>query len=84
MGIRGLQKRARRLERLHSPQSPLEIAYGGSLDAFVADTRTKIDTGKLDPIDGPILLKCILGWHNKNLWGGWRRQRNQMWEYDGR
>lgn len=83
MGIRGLQKRARRLERLHSPRSPLEVAYG-SLDAFVADAQAKIEVGRFCSIDGPIILNCVRRWHEKNLWGGWRRQSNQMWEYDGR
>jgi len=82
-GVRGLQKRMRRLEQATSPRSPIEAAYG-SLESFLVASQAEIGTGRFCTVDGPIILNCIRRWHDKNLWGGWRRQRNQMWEYDGR
>jgi protein tyrosine/serine phosphatase len=82
MGVRGLQKRLRRLETRAAPRSPIENWYG-SLDAFVDQVQAEIDAGKLCRTDGPILLHCISRFHRAGLWGAWQRRGNQMLEYGG-
>ena len=82
-GVRGLQKRVCLLERQRSPRTPIEIEYG-SLDAFEAELQAEIDAGRMCQFDGPIILRSIRRWHREELWGSWRRQGNQMWEYGGR
>jgi hypothetical protein len=51
--------------------SPFERWYG-SLGTFEAETQAQVDAGVLDPIDMPILLRCIRQWHANSLWGGLR------------
>lgn len=65
--FRGYHKRVRRLERISSPRSPIEVAYE-SLESFMTETQAEIDAGRLDRIDGPIILNCIRRWHNDRLW----------------
>ena len=81
--IRRLADRVRRLEQVQKAHSPFELAYG-SLEDFVAEMQKDIDAGRFDHIDGPIVIQCIIEWHRRGCWNGWRRPRNQVWEYVGR
>lgn len=83
MGVKGLQKRVRRLELARSPRSPIECLFG-SLEVFEAWVQAEIDAGKTCRFDGPLVLNAIRRWHREGLFGAWRRQGNQVWEYYGR
>lgn len=82
-GVRGLQKRLRRLEQRRSPRTPIERWFG-SLQAFEAQVQAEIEAGKTCRFDGPILIASIRRWHREEIWGAWQRRGNQTWEYAGR
>ena len=82
--VRSLLTRVANLEAARvTPQSPFERAFG-SLDAFADKVTGDIGAGKLDKVDGPLLLQAVLKWHRDGCFGHWTRQRNQAWEYGGR
>lgn len=71
-GVRGMLARVQRLEQARvAPMSPFERWYG-SLGAFEAETQARLEAGALDPIDVPLVLAAIRGWHRDGLWGGLR------------
>lgn len=81
--VRGLVKRVRRLELARAPRSPFERAFG-TLQAYVAEIQAGIDAGKYDRVEMPLVLNSIIAWHSQGLWGGWQRQGNQFWAFEGR
>lgn len=66
-----------------TPKSPVESVYG-SLEAFADKVNADIGAGKLDKVEGPMLLQAVLKWHRDWAFGQWTRYRNQAWEYGGR
>jgi hypothetical protein len=78
-GVRSLLNRVARLEQARvPPKSPLERWYG-SLEAWEAEVQAGIDAGTLDPIDMPIVLRCVRRWADEKVWSLW--QRDRIWEY---
>ena len=78
--VRALLTRVGKLEAGRvTPRSPIEVAYG-SFDAFADTVNTDIGAGKLDAVDGPLLLNAIRRWHRD---GVWQRQqaRNAVWDF---
>jgi hypothetical protein len=78
--VRALLTRIAKLEqRRVAASSPIELAYG-SLDAFAESVNADISAGKLDPVDGPLLLNSIRRWHRDGVW--LRQQaRNAVWDF---
>ena len=82
--VRALLTRVAKLEAARvSPLSPFERAFG-SLGAFEDKVRGDIDAGKLDRVDGPLLLQAVMKWHRDGCFGHWAQNRNRAWEYGGR
>lgn len=82
--VRALLTRVAKLEAARvTPRSPFEVSFG-SLDAFADRVNADIGAGKLDRVDGPLLLNAVLKWHRDGAFGQWTRYRNQAWEYGGR
>lgn len=82
--VRALLTRVAKLEAARvAPQSPFEAAFG-SLDAFGERVNADIGAGKLDRLDGPLLLQAVLKWHRDGVFGAWTRYRNRAWDYGGR
>ena len=78
--VRALLARVAKLEQARvAPRSPVEVAYG-SYDAFADSVNADIGAGKLDSVDGPLLLNAIRRWHRD---GVWQRQqaRNAVWDF---
>jgi hypothetical protein len=77
---RSMLARVARLETAGTtPCSPIELAYG-SLGAWEAEVQADIASGKADPVEMPVVLKCIRRWHDEKLWGAWRQDR-RVWEF---
>jgi hypothetical protein len=67
-----MHARVQRLEQARqAPRSPFEVAYG-SLEAWEADVHRGIDSGTYDPIDMPVVIRCVRKWHADGLWLGLR------------
>ena len=82
--VRALLTRVAKLEAARvTPKSPFEVAHG-SLEAFADKVKADIGAGKMDRVDGPMLLQAVLKWHRDGAFGQWTRYRNQAWEYGGR
>ena len=82
--VQSLLRRVQRLERAReTPRSPFEVAYG-SLDAFADKVTGDIGAGKLDKVDGPLLLQAVLKWHRDRLWSGFRYHNNGQPQYADR
>jgi hypothetical protein len=82
--VHSLLRRVQRLERAReTPQSPFEVAFG-SLDAFADKVNADIGAGKLDRIDGPLLLTAVRKWHVDMLWQGFRYHNNGSPQYGNR
>lgn len=82
--VRSLLTRVAKLEAARvTPRSPFEVAYG-SLDAFADKVKADIAAGKLDRVDGPMLLQSVLKWHRDNLWSGFRYHNNGQPQYGNR
>ena len=82
--VRALLTRVAKLEAARLvPRSPIEVAFG-SLGAFEDKVTADIDAGKMDRVDGPMLLNAVLKWHRDGSWGAWSKYRNRAWEYGGR
>lgn len=85
--VDALLRRVQRLELARAaPRTPFEVAYG-SLDAFAAQVRADVESGKLDRRDmvgedgdGGI-LRAILGWHEQGVYEMWTPGRR--WEFAG-
>ena len=78
--VRALLTRVAKLEAGRiAPRSPVELAYG-SFDTFADNVNADIGAGKLDAVDGPLLLNAIRRWHRD---GVWQRQqaRNAVWDF---
>jgi hypothetical protein len=66
--VLSMLQRVRKLEQARAaPQTPFEQAYG-SLAGFTDAWQGEIDAGTMDPIDGPIVIQCILKWHADRVW----------------
>lgn len=77
---RAMLARVQKLETAGtSPRTPIELAYG-SLEAWEAEVLADMETGKADPVEMPVVLKCVRRWHDEQLWGAWRQDR-RVWEY---
>ena len=72
--------RVARLERGRQSGSPIAAAFG-SFAAFEAYCDAEIASGRLDPLDGPVIVMCLRIWENDGTWGTWRRDR--IWERSG-
>ena len=82
--VQSLLRRVQRLERAReTPQSPFEVAFG-SLDAFTDKVNADIAAGKLDRVDGPLLLQAVRKWHRDRLWSGFRYHNNGQPQYGNR
>lgn len=70
--VRSLLARVGKLEQAKAPAlSPFERDYG-SVDAFAAAARADMDTGTLDPRDGPAVIAAVRRWHNDRVWDVWQ------------
>lgn len=82
--VRALLTRVAKLEAARvTPRSPFEVSYG-SLNAFADKVNADIDAGKLDKVDGPLLLNAVLKWHRDRLWSGFRYHNNGQPQYADR
>lgn len=82
--VRALLTRVAKLEAARvAPKSPVELAYG-SLEAFAEKVNADIAAGKLDKVDGPLLLQAVLKWHRDRLWSGFRYHNNGQPQYGNR
>lgn len=82
--VRSLLTRVAKLEAARvTPKSPFEVAYG-SFGAFEEKVTADIDAGKLDGVDGPLLLGAITKWHRDMLWSGFRYHNNGQPQYAAR
>ena len=82
--VRSLLTRVARLERAREvPRTPFEAAFG-SLDAFADKVNADVDAGKLDRVDGPMLLQAVRKWHVDMLWQGFRYHNNGQPQYGNR
>lgn len=82
--VRSLLTRVAKLEAARvTPKSPFEVAYG-SLDAFADKVTADIGAGKLDRVDGPLLLQAVRKWHFDALWSGFRYHNNGQPQYGNR
>lgn len=79
--VQSLLRRVQRLERAReTPQSPFEVSFG-SLDAFADKVNADIGAGKLDKVDGSMMLAAVLKWHRDRLWSGFRYHNNGQPQY---
>lgn len=75
---RGLLTRVARPEQARAAaRTPIELAYG-SLEAWKAEVQADIASSKADPLEMPVVLKCVRRWHTEKLWGSWHH--NAVWE----
>ena len=82
--VRALLTRVAKLEAARvTPKSPIELAYG-SLDAFADKVNADIAAGKMDKVDGPMVLAAVLKWHRDRLWSGFRYHNNGQPQYGNR
>ena len=82
--VRALLTRVAKLEAARvTPKSPFEVAFG-SLDAFADKVNADIGAGKLDKVDGPLLLNAVLKWHRDHVWQGFRYHNNGQPQYADR
>lgn len=82
--VRSLLTRVAKLEAARvTPQSPFEVSFG-SLDVFADKVNADIGGGKLDKVDGPMLLQAVLKWHQDRLWSGFRYHNNGQPQYGNR
>ena len=82
--VRALLTRVAKLEAARvTPKSPFELAFG-SFDAFADKVNADIGAGKLDRVDGPLLLNAVLKWHRDRLWRGFRYHNNGQPQYADR
>lgn len=82
--VRALLTRVAKLEAARvTPKSPIETAYG-SLDAFADKVNADIAAGKMDKVDGPLLLQAVRKWHRDRLWSGFRYHNNGQPQYADR
>lgn len=71
--VLSMLQRVRKLEQAKAtPQTPIEQAYG-SLAKFTDAWQGEIDAGKMDPIDGPVVIQCIQKWHADKVWATGQR-----------
>lgn len=78
-GVRGMLERVARLEAQRAPKaSPIEVLYG-SVDGFAAECMEGVASGKLCPVDMPIVLDCIRRWHRDGDYGARRTSGNGVW-----
>jgi len=78
--VDSMLRREQRLEQAQSkPRTPFEVAYG-SLAGFTAEWQSEIDAGRMDPLDGPIIIQCIRRWHTDRVYESWKHHRNGVWE----
>lgn len=82
--VRALLIRVAKLEAARvTPKSPFEVAFG-SLDAVAATVKADVAAGKLDRMDGPLLLQAVLKWHWDHVWQGFRYHNNGQPQYADR
>lgn len=82
--VRALLSRVARLEAARvTPRSPFEMAFG-SLDALSDKVTADVAAGKLDKVDGPIILNAVLKWHTDRLWSSFLYHRNGQPQYGNR
>lgn len=82
--VQSLLRRVQRLERAReTPQSPFEVAFG-SLGAFEDKVTADVAAGKLDRVDGPMMLNAVRKWHVDALWSGFRYYNNGRPQYANR
>lgn len=86
MSARSALARIAKLENARRvPRTPFELAYG-SLEAWEAEIRAEVEAGKLDATDllgadgSGGILRAIWNWHERGLYGVWRRDRHRVWE----
>ena len=60
MSARSLLTRLTRIET--SNKSPILHAIGGSIEAYEANIAARIAAGKMCPVDGPHIAKCVRRW----------------------
>ena len=82
--VRALLTRVAKLEAARvTPKSPFEVAYG-RLGALEDRVTADVAAGKLDKVDGPLLLQAVLKWHRDKLWSGFRYHNNGQPQYADR
>ena len=82
--VRALLTRVAKLEAARmTPRSPFELAFG-SLDAFADKVSADVAAGKLDRVDGPLLLNAVRKWHRDHVWQGFQYHRNGTPQYANR
>jgi hypothetical protein len=78
-GVRGMLERVAKLEAQRAPKaSPIEVLYG-SVDGFADACMEGVASGKLCPVDMPIILDCIRRWHRDGDYGARRTSGNGVW-----
>jgi hypothetical protein len=80
-GVRGLLQRVARLEAARTPRPSPIVAIYGSLEVFAAETMAEVKTGKLCPVDMPVVLECLRRWDRDGEWQTRRRGNNGVWHY---
>lgn len=76
--------RVQRLEAARvTPRSPFEAAFG-SLDGLAEKVNADVEAGRLDRVDGPLMLNAVLKWHRDRLWSGFRYHSNGLPQYGNR